>query len=64
MCVCVQGSRKVGKKNGNGTFKKLENEALETAWTDPELKKHMLLDFVLYDHAVSVHKRQVAEYGL
>ncbi|CAM9954333.1 unnamed protein product [Pylaiella littoralis] len=59
-----KASRKVGKKNGNGTFKKLENEALEIAWTDPELKKHMLLDFVLYDHAVNVHKRQLAKYGL
>lgn len=54
----------MGKKNGDGTFKTEENEAMETAWTDPELKKHMMLDLVLYDHAVSVHKRQLAEHGL
>lgn len=54
----------MGKKNGNGTFKKEENAALATAWTDPKLKKSMLLDLVLYDHAVSVHNRQMEQYGL
>ncbi|CAN0376958.1 unnamed protein product, partial [Pylaiella littoralis] len=59
-----EASRTVGKKNGNGRFKTQEHEALEAAWTDPELKKHILLDLALYDHAVSVHNRQLAEYGL
>eukprot|EP00903_Cladosiphon_okamuranus_P012496 g11701.t1 len=60
----MKASHKMGKKNGNGTFKKQENEALEKAWTDPKLKSSMLLDLVLYDHAVSVHKRQMEQYGL
>ena len=62
--VSPQASRKNGKKNANGLLKQQENEALAKAWTDPELKKHLLLDLVLYDHAVSVHKKQMAQYGL
>ncbi|CAM9196599.1 unnamed protein product [Pylaiella littoralis] len=60
----LESSRAVGKKNGSGRFETQENEALETAWTDPELKKHILLDIALYDHAVSVHNKQLAEHGL
>jgi len=63
-CDATQASRKNGKKNSNGTFKEQENEALVKAWTDPGLKKHLLLDLILYDHAVSVHRRQMAHYGL
>ena len=54
----------MGKKNANGMFKKEENVALATAWTDPKLKKSMLLDLVLYDHAVSVFHSQIAQHGL
>ena len=58
------GFKSIGKKNGDGTFHKQEQEALLLAWTDSELKKHLWLDLLLYDHAVSVHNRQVAQYGL
>ena len=54
----------MGKKNGNGMFKAEENAALATAWTDPKLKKYLLLDLVLYDHAVSVFHNQVEQHGL
>lgn len=58
------GFHQIGKKNGDGTFHTQEEEALVRAWTDPELKKYLWLDLLLYDHAVSVHNRQVAQYGL
>lgn len=58
------GFRSIGKKNGDGTFHSEEEAALLLAWTDPELKKHLWLDLLLYDHAVSVHNRQAAQYGL
>lgn len=54
----------MGKKNGNGTFKKEETEALFAAWTDPKLKNSVLLDMVLYDQAVSVNAKQIFENGL
>eukprot|EP00752_Nemacystus_decipiens_P004970 g4522.t1 len=60
----TQGSRNMGKKNGNGMFKKEENAALAMAWTDPKLKNSLMLDLVLYDHAVSVFRRQMAQHGL
>lgn len=58
------GFHRIGKKNGDGTFHTQEQEALALAWTDTELKKFLWLDLLLYDHAVSVHNRQVAQYGL
>lgn len=54
----------MGKKNSNSVLKEQEKEALVKAWTDPELKKHLVLDLVLYDHAVSVHKQQIEKYRL
>eukprot|EP00752_Nemacystus_decipiens_P004974 g4523.t1 len=60
----AHASHKMGKKNGNGTFKKEENAALATAWTDPKLKNSLMLDIVLYDHAVSIHNRQIEQHGL
>ncbi|CAN0424533.1 unnamed protein product [Pylaiella littoralis] len=62
--IKLLGSRQAGFKNGNSFFEQLEIDTLETTWTDPELKKHILLDLVLYDQAVSVHSRQLAKYGL
>lgn len=54
----------IGDKNRDGRFRKKEAETLQLAWTDSELKKHLRLDLLLYDHAVSVHSRQVAQHGL
>lgn len=56
--------RMIGEKNKDSTFRKQQKEALRWAWTNAELKKYLWLDLRLYEHAISVHNRQVAEYGL
>lgn len=59
-----KGFRSIGRKNHNGKYAKEEEKALVTAWTDPNIKKFIWLDLLLYEHAVAVHKRQVVEHGL
>lgn len=56
--------RDIGKKNKNEQFHMEHSEALAMAWTDPEIRKYIALDIILYDFAVSVHDRQIQEYGL
>lgn len=56
--------RSIGRKNHNGKFAKEEEKALVAAWTDPEIKKFIWLDLLLYEHAVAIHKKQVAAYRL
>lgn len=58
------GFHEIGKKNGNGKFHTEEQEALAMTWTDPDVRKYIWLDLLLYDHALAVHRRQVEEYGL
>ncbi len=39
-------------------------DVLEQAWTDPELKRYMQLDLLLYEHAVDVFHQQARSHGL
>lgn len=41
-----------------------KSRVLRQAWTNASVKRFLALDILLYDHAVSVHASQVAEYGL
>lgn len=41
-----------------------EHEMLSWAWTDPVLKQYLWLDILLYDHAVTIHNKQLKEHGL
>lgn len=41
-----------------------EHEMLQSALTDPKLRRILWLDILLYDHAVSIHKKQLREHGL
>lgn len=54
----------MGVKNSVKTYAAEEHEALKQAWNDPELKKFIWLDIILYDHAVAVHTEQAKKYGL
>lgn len=56
--------RDVGKKNGDHSFIHEEREALLTAWTNTEVKRYIWLDLLLYEHAVSVHARQLAKHAV
>lgn len=53
-----------GKGNVDYMYKKQKKEAMEAAWMNSEIKKHMHLDILLYEHAVDVFRTQVAAYGL
>ena len=48
----------------NSNKMKGKNHVLAAAFTDSELAKHIWLDLILYDFAVSVHKEQLAHYNL
>lgn len=37
---------------------------LRLAMVDPSVKKYLWLDFLLYEHAVSLHREQVDKYKL
>lgn len=57
--------QQTGKENGSGQqFESAEHRALEAAWQNTELKKFIWLDILLYDHALAVHRQQVADNGL
>lgn len=61
----VKQFQKSGKKNSTGReFETVEHRALEAAWHNTELKKYIWLDILLYDHALAVHRRQVANFGV
>ncbi|CAM9600136.1 unnamed protein product [Ectocarpus fasciculatus] len=53
-----------GRKNVDNMNKQLEEETLQQAWTDSELKKYMRLDLLLYEHAVDVFHQQARMHGL
>lgn len=52
------------RQNVDLKFQELRKETLERAWTDPELKKYLRLDLLLYEHAVDVFHQQARSYGL
>lgn len=41
-----------------------EHEMVQSALTDPVVKNFLWLDILFYDHAVSVHNKQLREYSL
>eukprot|EP00752_Nemacystus_decipiens_P016383 g14645.t1 len=53
-----------GRQNVDVRFEDLKAETLEKAWTDPELKRYLHLDLLLYEHAVAVFHEQARSYGL
>lgn len=53
-----------GRQNVDDSFQQLRAETLEKALTDPELKKYLRLDLLLYEHAVAVFHQQARSHGL
>ncbi|CAN0486704.1 unnamed protein product, partial [Scytosiphon promiscuus] len=53
-----------GKLNVDVRFEGQKREALEGAMTDAEIKRHLWLDLLLYEHAVDVFQRQKQVYGI
>lgn len=41
-----------------------ENRNLELAKTDVTMKRHLMLDLLLYEQAVAIHRIQLDQYGL
>lgn len=56
--------QKVGTVNSDDKKAEEEHNARLKLSTDPVLKKFIWLDIILYEHALSVHAKQVNEYGL
>lgn len=54
----------IGRKNADEKFRAEEARVLRAAWDDPVIKNFLWLDLTLYDYAVTVHRKQVAEYGV
>lgn len=54
----------VGKENVDVHHASEKREDLKEALTNSEIKKHMWLDLLLYDHAVQVFHAQAQQYGL
>ncbi|CAM9217509.1 unnamed protein product [Ectocarpus sp. 12 AP-2014] len=57
-------SPNIGRKNADEKFRAEEARVLSAAWDDPAIKNFLWLDLTLYDYAVSVHRKQAAEYGV
>ncbi|CAN0014616.1 unnamed protein product, partial [Hapterophycus canaliculatus] len=57
-------SKTLGRQNIDERLRHEEARALHSAWDDPIIKDRLWLDLLLYNHAVSVHNRQVAEHGV
>lgn len=55
---------KQGARNIDSNHKDEEHMALLKACTDPDIKKFIWLDLILYEHAQSVHEKQLKHYGL
>lgn len=56
--------REGGSSRVNTEFQDAAHEARQRAMNDPKIRELLWLDILLYDHAVSVFNRQVAEHGL
>lgn len=55
---------RIGARNVDTKHKEEENSALLKAWADPRVKHFLKLDLELYEHAVAVHREQLARYGI
>lgn len=53
-----------GKLNVDVRFEGQKRKALEEAMTDAEIKRHLWLDLLLYEHAVDVFHQQKQQYGI
>ena len=53
-----------GARNVNNDSRTEADQVLHQAWADPEVREIIWLDILLYDHAVAIFKRQVAEYAV
>ena len=56
--------RKIGVANADSKNHDEEHETLRTAWYDPKIRELLWLDILLYDHAVSVFNKQIAEHDI
>lgn len=54
--------RRMGVQNSNKAYRTEANKTLAEAWSDPEIREIIWLDLLLYDHAVAIFNKQVAEY--
>ncbi|CAM9633910.1 unnamed protein product [Scytosiphon promiscuus] len=54
----------VGTQNKDERFRSVEDEVLNGAYNDVELKKFIWLDLLLYEHAVAVHEKQMGVLGM
>ena len=53
-----------GKKIVERKYAKQEAASLAEAWTNSEIRKYMLLDIALYEHAVDIFHKQTQAYGI
>ena len=62
----VKQFQQSGTKNSSSgkQFETAEQRALETAWHSAEVKRFIWLDILLYDHALTVHRKQVVDNGI
>ena len=62
----VKQFQQSGTKNSSSgrQFETAEQRALETAWHSAELKRFIWLDILLYDHALTVHRKQLVDNGI
>lgn len=61
----VDSFNNLGTQNeGNSTVKEKSDETLRLAWGDATIHKYVWLDMLLYGHALAVHDKQLAAYGL
>lgn len=59
-----EGFSKQGVVNKNSVYKRIEEEALESAGQDELIKHYLRFDIELYDYAVSLFHEQVSSAGL
>jgi len=55
---------RIGKLNSNSKYHFEAKTVLQNAWYDPEIRRLLWLDILLYDHAVALFHRQVEEYNV
>lgn len=54
----------IGKLNSNSHYRFEAKSVLHQAWSDPDIRRVIWLDILLYDHALAIFNRQVEEYGV
>ena len=57
-------NQKLGIKNQDSVHKDEEHAAIRAASTDPAIIRFISLDIALYEFAMTVHEKQVEQYGV